>query len=96
MILITATISPYAYALTILNTWGSNGSGNGQFHGPSGIDLDFKGNVMQFSCNSHHVFKIIEWSTLPYFFINFSMVCFSFDNLMSSRYCIYRTESDVY
>jgi hypothetical protein len=40
VVLIAATVSSYAYALTIVNTWGSQGSGNGQFNGPSGMDLD--------------------------------------------------------
>jgi hypothetical protein len=45
VLLITLATSSYTYALTVLNTWGSRGSGNGQFDSPSGLDLDFKGNV---------------------------------------------------
>jgi hypothetical protein len=39
------TSSSYAYAPTIISTWGSPGSGNGQFNSPSGMDLDFKGHL---------------------------------------------------
>jgi hypothetical protein len=45
LLLIAAMTSSYAYALTIISTWGSSGSGNGQFDSPSGMDLDFKGHL---------------------------------------------------
>ena len=36
---------PHAYGLAIVSTWGSQGSGNGQFNNPSGMDFDFKGHL---------------------------------------------------
>src|ERR1044072_1092247 len=45
LLVIAAMTSSYAYALTIISTWGSRGSGNGQFNSPSGMDLDFKGHL---------------------------------------------------
>ena len=58
MLLITATMSSYAYALTIVSTWGSPGSGNGQFNSPSGIDLDFKGNVYVVDTGNNRIQKL--------------------------------------
>jgi DNA-binding beta-propeller fold protein YncE len=58
LLVIAATAPSYAYALTIVNTWGSPGSGNGQFNGPSGMDLDFKGNLYVVDTGNNRVQKL--------------------------------------
>jgi DNA-binding beta-propeller fold protein YncE len=40
------------------NTWGSRGSGNGQFDSPSGIDLDFRGNVYVVDTGNNRIQKL--------------------------------------
>ena len=58
LLVIVATAPSYAYALTIVSTWGSQGSGNGQFNGPSGMDLDFKGHLYVVDTGNNRIQKL--------------------------------------
>src|SRR6187200_3562221 len=58
LLVLAATTSSYAYALTIFATWGSRGSGNGQFDSPSGMDLDFKGHLYVVDTGNNRIQKL--------------------------------------
>ena len=58
LLLVTATMLSHAYALNIVSTWGSPGSGNGQFNSPSGMDFDFKGHLYVVDTGNNRIQKL--------------------------------------
>ena len=58
LLLVAATMLPHAYGLAIVSTWGSQGSGNGQFNNPSGMDFDFKGHLYIVDTGNNRIQKL--------------------------------------
>ena len=58
LLIVTATMLSHAYALNIVSSWGSPGSGNGQFNNPSGMDFDFKGHLYVVDTGNNRIQKL--------------------------------------
>ncbi|HEY7079878.1 MAG TPA: hypothetical protein VH500_09260, partial [Nitrososphaeraceae archaeon] len=58
LLVAATTMLSNAYALNIVSTWGSPGSGNGQFNGPSGMDFDFKGHLYVVDTGNNRIQKL--------------------------------------